>query len=111
MASEIGKAEEKVYLITNFSRVEPGTSGGISVKGEFAALFGCIVTALLSLLLGIIGFDVLLPVTLSAFAGVHIDSLLGATLEKKGYLTNSAVNFLGTLSAGIICVLLLLPLL
>lgn len=111
MASEIGKAEEKVYLITNFSRVEPGTSGGISVKGELAALFGCIVTALLSLLLGIIGFDVLLPVTLSAFAGVHIDSLLGATLEKKGYLTNSAVNFLGTLSAGIICVLLLLPLL
>ncbi|MBO8179661.1 MAG: TIGR00297 family protein [Archaeoglobus sp.] len=108
MASEIGKAEEKVYLITNLDRVEPGTSGGVSFKGELAALVGCIITALLAYTLGIAQSNTLFFIVLSSFAGVHIDSLLGATLEKKGYLTNSAVNFLGTLSAGIICVLLLL---
>jgi uncharacterized membrane protein len=43
---------------------------------------------------------------LAAFVAVHIDSLLGATLEEWGYLTNSAVNFLATLSAGIITYLL-----
>ena len=108
MASEVGKAEEKVYLITNLDRVEPGTSGGVSFKGELAALVGCIITALLALTLGIVEVNMLSPIMLSSFIGVHIDSLLGATLEKKGYLTNSAVNFLGTLSAGIICALMLL---
>ncbi len=107
MASEVGKAEENVYLITNLERVKPGTSGGVSFKGELAALVGCIVTALLALALGIVELNTLFPVVLSSFIGVHVDSLLGATLEKKGYLTNSAVNFFGTLSAGIICVLLL----
>jgi len=108
MASEVGKAEENVYLITNLNKVEPGTSGGVSLKGELAALTGCILTALFAFSLGIAGAGMLFPVVFSSFAGVHVDSLLGATLEKKGYLTNSAVNFLGTFSAGIICVLMLL---
>lgn len=103
MASEIGKAEEKVYLITDFKRVEAGVSGGVSVKGELAVLVGSVITSLLALSLGILDGYTAIIAAVSAFIGVHIDSVLGATLEKWGYLTNSGVNFLSTLFAGIIC--------
>lgn len=104
MASEIGKTSKKVYLITNFKRVEPGTSGGVSLIGELAALLGCTITFFLALFLDVIYFDPL--IIFAAFVGVHVDSLLGATLEKKDLLTNSAVNLLSTLSAGLIYLIL-----
>ncbi len=106
-ASEVGKTSEKVYLITNFRRVKPGVSGGVSFIGEIAAFLGVIAVAIPSLLLGIIPASHFIPTVIAAFAAIHIDSVLGATLEEKGYLTNSGVNFLATLSAGIICYLLL----
>ena len=33
--------------------------------------------------------------------GLFFDSLLGATLERKGWLNNDAVNFLSTASAAV----------
>lgn len=107
MASEIGKTSMKAYLITNLKPVKPGVSGGVSALGEVAALAGAILTTLSAMLLGIIDSSLLFVITISAFAGVHVDSLLGATLEKKGYLTNSLVNLLGNFSAGLFCYLLL----
>lgn len=106
-ASEVGKAENNVYLITNFHKVEPGVSGGVSFKGEISALATSFLTTVLSFLIGIIGIYAAIIAAISAFIGVHIDSILGATLEEKGYLTNSGVNFLATLLAGVICFLLL----
>ncbi len=103
MASEIGKTSGKAYLITNFKPVKPGVSGGISALGEVAAFAGAALTTLSALILGIVGASLLPVVILSALAGVHVDSLLGATLEKKGYLTNSLVNLLGNFSAGLLC--------
>jgi len=107
MASEVGKTVEKVYLITNFKRVKPGTNGGISAVGEVAAILGCVLTSLLAFTLGILPSAYLIIVAVSAFIAIHIDSLLGATLEVKGYLNNSAVNFLATLFGGLICILFL----
>lgn len=103
MASEIGKTAKNVYLITNFKKVKPGTNGGISTIGEIGAVLGCILVSLIAFSLGIMPLSFLLPVTLSALIAIHIDSILGATLETRGYLNNSAVNFLATLSAGFIC--------
>ncbi|MEM0332335.1 MAG: TIGR00297 family protein [Archaeoglobaceae archaeon] len=108
MASEVGKTAKKVYLITNFKLVKPGESGGISLIGELAALAGSVTTALIAFLLGVVEMQYLLHVVLASFLGVHVDSILGATLEKAGYLTNSTVNLLAALSAGIVCYLLLL---
>jgi|Deesub1362B_J571_1020462.scaffolds.fasta_scaffold00055_118 uncharacterized protein (TIGR00297 family) len=107
MASEIGKTSQKAYLIINLKPVKPGVSGGVSVLGEMAALAGAILTTLSAMLLGIIDESLMWVIVLSAFAGVHVDSILGATLEKKGYLTNSLVNLLGNFSAGLFCYLLL----
>jgi uncharacterized membrane protein len=38
--------------------------------------------------------------------GLFVDSLLGATLERRGWLNNDAVNFLSTLAAALIAILL-----
>ena len=103
MASEIGKAENKVYLVTNFRRVKPGVSGGVSTKGEIACIVGAVTSAVLALVLQIIDPKETVVAAIAAIVGVHVDSVLGATLEEKGLLTNSAVNFLATLSSGILC--------
>uniref|UniRef100_A0A7J2TJA5 TIGR00297 family protein n=1 Tax=Archaeoglobus fulgidus TaxID=2234 RepID=A0A7J2TJA5_ARCFL len=107
MASEIGKTAKNVYLITNFKKVNPGTSGGISAIGELSALLGCILIFLVSLLLGLADLSHAIPVIISSFIGIHVDSILGATLEEKGYMNNSAVNFSATLFSGLLCYLLL----
>lgn len=39
--------------------------------------------------------------------GLFFDSLLGATLERQGWLNNDAVNFLSTLSAAVFALVLL----
>ena len=36
---------------------------------------------------------------LAGIFGLFFDSLLGATLERRGWINNDAVNFLSTLSA------------
>lgn len=107
MASEIGKTAKNVYLITNFKKVAPGTNGGISVIGEIGALLGCFLVSILAFILGVLPLEYLLPVMVSGFLAIHIDSLLGATLEIKGYLNNSGVNFLATLFGGFICLFFL----
>ncbi len=108
MASEVGKTAEKVYLITNFKRVEPGVSGGVSLIGEVAALIGCAIVSASAAAMGIINVWEALLAFLAGLIGVHVDSILGATLEERGYITNAGVNFLATLSSGILCYLLLL---
>lgn len=105
MASEIGKTSEKVYLITNFKRVPAGVSGGVSLKGEIAAIVGCSIVAIVAAIAGIIDPSGAAIVLIAGFIGVHIDSILGATLEQKGLLTNAGVNFFATLSAGLLCLL------
>lgn len=42
----------------------------------------------------------------AGFVGTLFDSLLGATLERRGLIGNNGVNFAGTVAAGIIAVLL-----
>ncbi len=108
MASEIGKASEKVYLITNFNRVRSGISGGISTVGEFAALLGAAIIVIVSYLLNIlVNWQYILVALLAGFIAIHVDSFLGATVEEKGYLTNSGVNFVSTLSSGLFCYILI----
>ena len=42
--------------------------------------------------------------TLTGFVGTNIDSVIGATLENKGFLGNAGTNLLATLGGGIFAV-------
>jgi len=99
IASEVGVRDERVWMITTFKRVEPGVDGGVSVMGTLVALFAAVVTTLIGWLL-IFGFTFnllfLVPV-MAGMVGCFADSVLGATIETKGYIskyTNNAVTAL-----------------
>ncbi|MCI4324527.1 MAG: DUF92 domain-containing protein [Thermoplasmata archaeon] len=114
-ASEFGVLAGKARSILTGGAVPPGTNGGVSTIGELWALVGSLTTALVALAL-FVGFGTsrvpvgpfLLAVVAAGFVGCQVDSVLGETLENRGYLTKGSTNFLGMLSAvGVAAALLL----
>jgi len=103
LASEIGETSKtQPRMITSFKRVKPGTSGAISSLGEISALVGAVLIGVLAILLGMTELQMIsIAPILGGFIGVHVDSLLGATLESKGYLTNHSVNLLATMAGAV----------
>ncbi len=109
VSSEIGQVlGGQPFMLTTFRRVEPGTDGAVSASGTLAGvLAACII--------GTIGVWVLqgnlvtgCVISAGGIFGLIFDSLLGATLERKGWLNNDAVNFLSTASAAISTVIFVL---
>ncbi len=84
--------------------VTPGTDGAVSLQGEIIALSGALIIALFALPLTTHTWEMILAVTVGGFiGGVNIDSLIGATLEEKGGITdNNSTNFLASLFGGLI---------
>jgi uncharacterized protein (TIGR00297 family) len=103
LASEIGgtyKGEPR--MITTLKKVKPGTDGGVSLLGEFAAFFGASVIAVIAYITIPNDFNLIIAVIAGGFIGTNIDSLLGATLQQKGYLSNNGVNLFATISGAIV---------
>lgn len=130
MASELGVFSDKTYLITNLrKKVKPGTSGGVSWLGQFWAVIAATYTAIMgwvvlffipdTFLSSIDAFSIhasssLNPLALIAipiiigFLGCQVDSGLGATLERKGLISNNIVNLVATSLGGLIAWMLIL---
>ena len=106
LASEIGQTYRgEPRMITTFKKVRPGTDGAVSGLGEVAAFFGASVIALLAVVLipGIRHmYIIVIAVIAGGFIGTNIDSVLGATLQQKGYLSNNGVNLFATISGAIV---------
>lgn len=97
-ASEIGQLwGRRTFLLTTLRPVSRGTEGAVSLEGTVAGIAGSLVVALLGAAVGLYGFGWIGVVVLAAFVGTTLESLVGATLEKRGLLDNEAVNFLNTL--------------
>ncbi len=106
VASEIGKAwGRRTLLVTTFSRVPPGTSGGISLEGTAAGLAAAMVLAGLAWALGLVGASAVPVIVVAATVSSLVESLLGATLEAPGVLNNDLLNFINTASAAGLAVL------
>lgn len=101
VSSEIGEAfGRKTYLVTTLHPTEPGTNGGVSIVGTLAGVGAAAAVASMGLLP--IGGEGALRVLAAGVIGMVVDSILGATLENRGYLNNDIVNVLGTGSAGVL---------
>jgi uncharacterized protein (TIGR00297 family) len=110
LASEIGVTGGIPYMITTFKKVPIGTNGGVTLTGEFVALLGGFTVSLVALLFNVITPEMMMICTLAGFVGTNIDSLVGATLENRGFLGNAGTNLLATIGGGIFAVMLYLSL-
>lgn len=123
LASEIGVLSRRVRLITNFKPVKPGTDGGVSLLGQGVAIGAAVYTGLSGyLVLGPLSAWAGLPVSFPAdpvflvipavvgFLGCQIDSVFGATLERRGILDKRTNNLVSTSLGAIIALVLYLRL-
>lgn len=93
-SAEVGTAmRASSYLITSFRRVPPGTDGAISLPGSVAGLAWSAAFALVvRLLQPALSTGAVLSIAGLGVLGNLADSLLGATLQRRGRLTNEQVN-------------------
>jgi uncharacterized protein (TIGR00297 family) len=99
LASEVGVLEQP-RLITTFKKVPPGTDGGISIVGTAAGIIGAGIIGVSAYILGIFP-DPLVTLKISIIAGTvgcFVDSILGAVLERRNYISNEYVNLIATIT-------------
>jgi len=104
VSSEIGQwASDRAYLITTFKLVPAGEDGGVSLAGTAAGFAASTIVMGLGMGLRLCGpYRFAGPAIALAAAAVGnlLDSFLGATLQRRGLVTNGMVNFVGTSVAG-----------
>ncbi|MBN1538791.1 MAG: DUF92 domain-containing protein [Candidatus Thermoplasmatota archaeon] len=106
-ASEIGIVARKPRMITSPKTiVKPGVDGGVSLLGNTAAFLGALIIGIGGYFLvtdrlttiGPHGLEagvlVVMVAVVVGWFGCQFDSLLGATLQRKGLVSNDMVNFL-----------------
>jgi uncharacterized protein (TIGR00297 family) len=100
VSSEIGQVlGGRPRMITTLRAAELGTDGAMSAAGTLSGLVAAAIVAGAGSW-ALRGDWVLFTLSCAGAAfGLLFDSLLGATLEKRGWLNNDAVNFLSTASA------------
>ena len=101
VSSEIGQwISGRAYLITTFKPVPAGENGGVSMGGSVAGGLACALVVLLGYSMGLCGTAGMVIALSAAVAGNVLDSVLGATIERRGWVTNGIVNFAGSSFAG-----------
>lgn len=99
-SSEIGTAfSARPVLITSWRPVPSGTNGGISLNGTTAGIIAAFITAACASAFGLLHASGILIVGAAGAAGMLVDSVIGATLERRGYVNNDAVNLVSTAAA------------
>lgn len=102
LSSELGSIYGKnFYNILTFKKDACGLDGVISLEGTLWGIAGSIGIALIYI--AAYGYNSFTWwIILAGFTGNMADSILGAALERKGWIKNDQVNFLNTLIAALV---------
>ena len=101
VSSEIGQwISPRAYLITTFRPVAAGQNGGVSMGGSVAGFLASTLIVAVGYGMGLCGRGGAALALSGAVAGNLLDSVLGATLERRGLVTNGIVNFAASSFAG-----------
>ena len=102
VSSEVGQVFGGLpRMITTLRRVQPGCDGAISSLGVLAGISAAAVIAAAGTLAMRRGVHIFVVSGTAGVFGFLFDSLLGATVERRGWLNNDAVNFLSTASSAV----------
>jgi uncharacterized protein (TIGR00297 family) len=102
-SSELGIVYGKnFYNITNFKPDIRGENGVVSIEGTLLGLLGSIVIAIIYCICTGWNTSSALIIIAAGTIGNIADSILGATVERNGFLGNNVVNFLNSLIAAAI---------
>ena len=103
LASELGNVYgRRYYHILTLRPDARGLNGVVSLEGTALGLAGSAVLAAAYCLGGGDGWRAFGWLLAAGTAGNLLDSVLGATLERRGWLGNNAVNFLNTLTGALV---------
>jgi uncharacterized protein (TIGR00297 family) len=105
LSSELGTLYGKrFYNILTFRKDIRGENGVVSLEGTLIGIIGSCIIATIAVI-GI-GFGGFWKIVVAGTVGNIVDSILGATLERKGIIKNNAVNLLNTMIAALTAYLL-----
>jgi uncharacterized protein (TIGR00297 family) len=100
VSSELGQAlGGRPRMLTTGRSVEPGTDGALSFVGTLGGIAAAAIVAAVGCWVLSGGWALFWIGSTGGVFGLFFDSLLGATLEERGWLNNDAVNFLSTAGA------------
>ena len=109
VSSEIGQAFGGVpIMLTTGRKMRPGTNGAVTLLGTLAGTLAAGMVAIAGLWAMHMGLKQALLGLLAGIAGLFFDSLLGATVERAGWLGNDLVNFSSTVFAVLLALAALL---
>lgn len=100
VSSEVGQASARsAYLIVGLRGVPVGTNGGISLLGTMSGFMAACIMAWMSGAAGLVGWFWSPIIAVIGTVGMLVDSIIGATWENSGLMGNDAVNFVSTVFA------------
>lgn len=106
-SSELGTVYGKrFYNCLSFKPDVKGENGVISLEGTLFGLMGAALIAIIYFTFTGCFYHIFLIIT-AGLAGNISDSVLGATLERKHYITNNVVNFISAVVAAWVVLLLI----
>lgn len=102
VSSEVGQAFGGTpRLITSFAPTPVGTDGAITVLGTFVGSVAAAAVAAIAVGLRVVWTRHAVLAAAAGIGGMFFDSLLGATLERRGRMDNDQVNGASTVFAAL----------
>ena len=99
VSSELGQATARRLHDHRFRDAPIGTNGAISVEGTLSGCVAACIVAWVSAVVGLVDWHWTPVIAFAGIGGMFLDSIMGATWENSGKMGNDAVNFMSTVFA------------